>query len=228
MIGEYGFSEGMSPGVRMRTALALILRIFTGTILLFPASPLHGEVIVPASRDTVRAPAVAGQFYPGSATALRDDVDSLLAAAKDHGLGDRIVAFVSPHAGYVYSGPTAALAWRQVKDRRYDAVIIIAPSHRDRFNGVSIMAEGGYATPLGIVPIESGIAARLLELDDDIRNTNLGHQFEHAVEVQLPFLQRALGPTPIVPLVICDHSWPVCRRLAEAIAAVAHGRSTLR
>lgn len=166
---------------------------------------------------SVRPPAVAGQFYPGSASKLRSDVDRMLAAAEDVGIGDRTIALVAPHAGYVYSGNTAALAYRQVRGRTYDVVIIIAPSHRDMFSGVSVKPEGAYETPLGNAKIHGEVAKAIIEGCPDARADERGHRAEHAVEVQIPFIQQALGDVPIVPIVMLDRSWDVCERLARAI-----------
>ncbi|HQI77718.1 MAG TPA: AmmeMemoRadiSam system protein B, partial [Candidatus Latescibacteria bacterium] len=112
----------------------------------------------------IRTAAVAGQFYPESPDVLREEVDALLAAApKDDRITGDIVAIVAPHAGYIYSGRIAAIAYRQVQGREYDAVVILAPSHREAFAGVSLMPAGGYETPLGIAGIHEGIARKLLE-----------------------------------------------------------------
>jgi len=179
------------------------------------------------SADTVRAPAVAGQFYPSDPDVLRRDVDRMLAEADDAGIGERIVALVAPHAGYVYSGPTAALAYRQVAGRTLDVVVVLAPSHRDSFPGVSIMARGAYETPLGRIPIHETVAQRIMDLDADVRESDLGHRAEHSLEVQLPFVQRAVGDVSIVPIVMLDRSWATCERLARAIHGATEGMQAL-
>ena len=173
--------------------------------------------------EHIRAPVVAGQFYPEAVGTLRHDVDHLLDEASDASLSKSIVALVAPHAGYVYSGPTAAHAYRQVQGIPYDAVIVLAPSHRDAFPGVSLMACGAYATPLGTMPIHEQIADRLLQAATDIHDTQAGHGQEHAVEVQLPFIQRALGEVPIVPMVMLDRTWSVCKMLAKALIEATEG-----
>ncbi len=176
----------------------------------------------------IRTAAVAGQFYPESPDVLREEVDALLAAApKDDRITGDIVAIVAPHAGYIYSGRIAAIAYRQVQGREYDAVVILAPSHREAFAGVSLMPAGGYETPLGIAGIHEGIARKLLEQGGCIHETRKGHGPEHAVEVQIPFIQRALGSVPIVPLVMGEHSWPVCNSVARAIARAVEGMNVL-
>jgi len=141
----------------------------------------------------------------------------MLTAAEDAKIGDRIVALVAPHAGYIYSGNTAALAYRQVRGCGYDVVIVIAPSHRDMFPGVSIKPEGAYATPLGDAKIHRDVAKAIIERCPDAHADERGHRAEHAVEVQIPFIQHALGDVPIVPIVMLDRSWGVCERLARAI-----------
>ncbi len=168
-----------------------------------------------------RQPAVAGQFYPGTPSKLRSEVDEMLAAAQDAGLTGDVVGIVVPHAGYVFSGPTAAMAYRQVQGATYEAVVVMAPSHREPFHGVSIKASGAYGTPLGDTPINGEIAKAILSADPDVQESDMGHGAEHAVEVQVPFLQRTLPDVPIVPLVMMDRSWDVCQRLANALSNVA-------
>ena len=165
----------------------------------------------------VRTPVVAGTFYPGSPGTLRDQVDRLLSEAPDLDVDGEIVALVSPHAGYVYSGATAATAYRQIQGHDYDAIVVIAPSHREVFHGVSVKKHGAYATPLGELPVHEQLAARIIELDPGATDSDRGHGDEHAVEVQLPFIQRSLGDVPIVPIVMLERTWATCRSLAQAI-----------
>ena len=172
------------------------------------------------SKD-IRKPVVAGAFYPGTPWILANTVDDLLNTTDAVCETGTVAALIAPHAGYTYSGQTAAIAYRQVQNAKYDAVCVLAPSHRESFSGVSIRAHGAYETPLGAVPIHEDIAASVRQLDTDIHETEAGHRSEHAVEVQLPFIQRALGDVPLVPIVMADRSWRVCHRLATALAQVA-------
>ncbi len=173
--------------------------------------------------EKIREAAVCGPrgFYPSDPDALRREVDQLIADSPTSPkvVADReIIALIAPHAGYRFSGGTAAAAYSCLGDNRYEAVIIVAPSHKDSFGGVSAYPGDGYATPLGILRVDREITRSLENLMPDIRLTELGHCSEHAIEVQLPFIQRTLGDVPIVPLVMSDMSWDICKQLGEAIA----------
>ena len=144
------------------------------------------------------------------------------------------MALIAPHAGYAYSGPTAGVAYRQIRGRSYDAVVVLAPSHREAFRGASVYAQGSYSTPLGLVPVDVELADAIVSGGGrDIRAGLAGHRVksdgsgEHALEIQLPFLQRALPGAPIVPIVVGATDLPACRRIAKAIVAAAEGRQIL-
>lgn len=171
----------------------------------------------------VRRPAVAGQFYPGDPAALARDVDRYLAAAPAPELGGEVVALVSPHAGYMYSGAVAAHGYACVAGAAYDAVVVVAPSHRVAFRGSSVYARGAYETPLGLVPVDAELAAAILDPDAGIVDEPRVHVNEHSLEVQIPFLQRALGAFRIVPIMMGDQSAPAVRALGERIARAVAG-----
>ena len=179
----------------------------------------------------VRESAVAGSWYPGDATALQRLIDNLLNAAPSADLKGRLIALVAPHAGYAYSGPTAAAAYRQVQGRKYDAVIVLAPSHRDYLEGASVYARGSYRTPLGAVPVDTELADAIIAGDKKgIQAGVAGHRTEageHSLEIQLPFLQRTLPDLKIVPIIIGNHTLKSARRMADAIAHAAENRQVL-
>src|SRR5215471_2736842 len=116
----------------------------------------------------VRRAAVAGTWYPGSAGPLASAVDSHLAAARRDVDGD-LVALVAPHAGLMYSGPVAAHAYRLLGGRTFDVAVLVGPSHFVGFDGVSIVSSGGFATPLGVSPIDADCARSLRETSPIIR-----------------------------------------------------------
>ncbi len=152
---------------------------------------------------TVRPPAVAGAFYPADPEVLRDQVDRLLADAPAPQPGAvRPAAMIVPHAGYVYSGSTAALAYRLLTGARLDKVVVVGPMHRVAVRGVALPTAEAFATPLGTMRVWPGARAALADVPAAIVHDGT-HRDEHAVEVQLPFLQRVLadgGPVDIVPL----------------------------
>jgi MEMO1 family protein len=181
----------------------------------------------------IRHAAWEDQFYPGNKTALSRMIDEYLAGAPDLGPGKDIIGFAVPHAGYVYSGPTAAAAYRQVSGRAYNTVIVIAPSHAERISGISVYDGDYYETVFGQVAIDKELAVRLTQKDKTIYLSEDGHRTsgdraEHALEVQLPFLQKTLAHGwQLVPMVFHDYSYENCRLLGEAIAECVQDKNVL-
>ena len=168
--------------------------------------------------SSIRKPSVAGFFYPSSPRKLRDEINLMLDVSKPEKEYNEVFGIVAPHAGYGYSGKTAAYAYNTVKDKNYETVIVISPSHRQYFAGVSVYAGSAYRTPLGDAVINKEFVAKLIEADNVIFEGTHGHGAEHALEVQIPFIQTVFGNVTIVPLVMGDQKDSVVYRLAEAIA----------
>lgn len=146
---------------------------------------------------SVRPAAVAGMFYPGETAALTAMVDGLLAEARD-GVGEEArppTALIAPHAGYVYSGPTAALAYIRLTPWHEEIrrVVVAGPAHRVPVRGLALSSAAAFATPLGEVPVDREANALLAD-GGGARVDDLAHAEEHSVEVHLPFLQRVLAP----------------------------------
>jgi AmmeMemoRadiSam system protein B len=162
---------------------------------------------------------VAGLFYPGRPDELRETVDDLIRAAAAPSAPAR--AAIAPHAGYVYSGLTAAHVYARLEVPR--AVVVLAPNHtglgRARGGG-SVYARGALRTPLGDVPVHEDLAAALLAACDLLEDDPLAHEREHAVEVHLPFLLARRPDVAVVPVVLAWSDWPRTERLAEALAQV--------
>ncbi len=216
--------------------LAKVVRCPTRCVLgawLLLNVALHAPLA--AADGPVREEAVAGTWYPAGADSLRSVVDGLLADAPVRNLPGELVALVSPHAGFAFSGPTAAAGFRQIAGQAYEAVIVIAPSHREAFQGASVYVEGAYRTPLGAVPVAADLARALVDVGGrDIREGFAGHRSgrsgqpgEHALEAQLPFLQRAVKGLRIVPVVIGDCDPDACDRIADAIVSVIRAKRVL-
>lgn len=147
-----------------------------------------------------RPPAVAGSFYPRAADELSRTVTDLLGAARAEGRAG-IRGIIAPHAGYVYSGPVAAEAFASARsvEGRFRRAVIIGPSHFVLFHGVAAPSHGAFATPLGEIPIDTG-AVRTLAEEGLVVIDDAPHAPDHAIEVELPFLQAIFGAMPIVPL----------------------------
>ena len=154
---------------------------------------------------TLRAPAVAGFFYPADPTELRRQVQHFLnqAAAASHGAATvPPKAMIVPHAGYLYSGAIAASAYVQLHPVREQItrVVLIGPSHRVGFRGLAVSTATAFATPLGSVALDQA-AIKMLRRLPEVSLLEAAHLREHSLEVHLPFLQEVLGAFELIPLV---------------------------
>ncbi len=181
-----------------------------------------------------RKPILAGSWYSGDAAELKQTIETYIDEADPPKTEGRIVGIVSPHAGYVYSGPVAAWGYKtlmQNKNRyKGSTVVILGPNHRTAgFSGLSIWAEGSWLTPLGSTPIDSRMANALLEKLEPIADFNkYVHNNEHSLEIQLPFLQYTLdNDFKIVPIVIGSQTDNVIDQLAVALSEVADERTII-
>jgi AmmeMemoRadiSam system protein B/AmmeMemoRadiSam system protein A len=181
----------------------------------------------PLAADQNRESVIAGSWYPGNAAVLRAQVERFLAEVPAATESGRLVALISPHAGYVYSGPVAAHAYKLLQGQRFDTVVVVAPSHYAAFRGVSVYDRGGYRTPLGLVPLDTEFIAALKTADSKIRYVAEAHSKEHSLEIQLPFLQTAMPGFKLVPLVMGQQDLSTCQRLAKTLAECAKNKSVL-
>jgi AmmeMemoRadiSam system protein B/AmmeMemoRadiSam system protein A len=199
-------------------------------MLLFPcrhAGPM-GNGILPAAfaqpeayqerteSSRVFASPLAGTWYDADRQTLADEIDGILSKATGEKL-DNVCALILPHAGYRYSGPTAAHAIRQVQGRAFKRVIVIGPSHRTRMENVASVPDfTHYATPLGRVPLDRQFIAELRK-HRSFQNIPHAHVGEHSVQIELPLLQRALGDFQFVPIVVGELDRPTMLRMAAII-----------
>jgi AmmeMemoRadiSam system protein B len=171
------------------------------------------------SPQDVRKSVVAGQFYTDVPEDLAHEIDDFLERVPQEELPGEILALIAPHAGYMYSGQVAGFAYRQIQGRGFKTAIVIAPSHQVSFAGASIYHRGGYQTPLGVIPVNAELAAAILGRDANLNFYPQAHSMEHSLEVQLPFLQRALGDFELIPIVMGERDMSTCEILAQAIAS---------
>jgi AmmeMemoRadiSam system protein B len=153
-----------------------------------------------------RKPYAAGYFYPGDKDKLKEQVKLLLDIGQNEKTFGSVSGLIAPHAGYIYSGRTAAFAYNTIKNRNFKTVIIISPSHREYFPGVCLYDGDGYITPMGTINVDKDLVDRLTEGSDLLFKGTEGHGQEHGVEVHLPFLQVILHDFNIVPIVMGDQS----------------------
>jgi hypothetical protein len=183
-------------------------------------APLGG--VHASGAPKVRQAAVAGSFYPADAKTLSATIDELLARVSQPAIAEPILAAVAPHAGYEYSGPVAAYTYAALQGRKYTRVVVIAPTHRVAFDYTSIYDGDAYATPLGVVPVDKAFARELVKMSSSMQLSGTGHDptqegGEHAIEVELPWLQKVLGSFEVVPIVMGDQSYESSRALGVAL-----------
>ncbi len=185
----------------------------------------------------VRTPAVAGTFYEGTKKALLKQIEDCYT----HPLGPgklptlsskkegKIMGLVSPHAGYLYSGPVAAWGFYQIVRKEIpEVVVILGPNHRGFGAGVAIAGKGRWQTPLGESQIEQQLAGKIMGLSPFIREDEKAHQREHSLEVQLPFLQYSYGERfKIVPICMMQQDQSTSQKVGETLSEVLKGKNSL-
>jgi AmmeMemoRadiSam system protein B len=170
--------------------------------------------------SAVRTPAVAGRFYPGRAEDLLREVREFTSPSKTPIETGRIDAIgcVAPHAGYIYCGGVAGAVYSRLKIP--ERCVILCPNHTGKGRPLAIMANTTWQTPLGEVAADADMAARLLRRFPALQEDSAAHRAEHAIEVQLPFLQASRPELKIVPIAIGTSDFGVLRGLGEALADV--------
>lgn len=161
----------------------------------------------------IREAVVAGQFYPASPDKLREMIAGMV---DKRTIKEDVIGLISPHAGYIYSGPVAGATISRAKLR--DTFVIIGPNHTGLGRAFSIMAEGTWRTPLGDVEIDTELARKILALSAYLEEEDGAHSFEHSIEVQLPFLQYFRKDISLVPIVLAHADSAAYKEIGSAIA----------
>ncbi len=180
----------------------------------------------------IRASSIAGTWYPGSRRELEKTIDHLLSNVEaSPNIDGELVALIAPHAGYSYSGQTAACSYHQLRDRKFDTVVLIGPSHYADFGPFAVTQKKFYATPLGEIELDQEFISAL---DSKISLNRIEYDREHSLEIQLPFLQRALGKFKLVPImmsrpfyIVGSQAREYCNQLASALAELQTDRRIL-
>jgi len=204
--------------VRARFAVATLLILGAGCVSTHAArEPAQG----------VREPAVAGQFYPDDSKALAAALDAYSKDAVAPS-GQRPVALIAPHAGYIFSGQIAADAWNQAAGHAYDTIVLLGTNHSGlNTRRVAVFPEGGLRTPLGVVAVDAGLVQSLLSACGECAADAGPHEREHSIEVQLPFLQRLFPSAKVVAAVVGPEDPMLPERFGRALAGVLRGRRAL-
>lgn len=185
-------------------------------LLAFYASP--SQIL---AQETIKYPNVSGVFYPADKKQLKNTIATFMQNANTASAQDEhIFGIISPHAGYIYSGPVAAHAYRALQDKKYTRVILIGPSHYQWLDKIAVFEKGYFRTPLGDVAIDAKTTQALINGNKNIVNLPLAFEQEHALEVQIPFLQESLKDFKIVPIMLSNPSYKLCEELAAGLAGI--------
>jgi hypothetical protein len=195
-------------------ALAVSL-LLCSSLNIFEAAAMEGTTMPP---EHIRESVIAGTWYPGTSSRLQKEIQEYLRRASTVDIKGKLIALISPHAGYRYSGQVAAYAYKTLENHTFETVVVIAPSHKSYFRGVSVYDRGGYRTPLGVVDLDLALLQTLKQRESRIRYVAEAHSHEHSLEIQLPFLQVVLPDFKLVPLVMGNQDFTTCQWLAKAVA----------
>jgi AmmeMemoRadiSam system protein B/AmmeMemoRadiSam system protein A len=181
-----------------------------------------------ASNSDIREPAVAGKFYPESAAKLKLAVEKFMQDAAPAQV-KKPVAIIVPHAGYIFSGQICADAFAQVRNQKYDVIVILGTNHTSpNLQSIALYPGDGFRTPLGTVTVEKSIISALLkEAPTDCILDKSAHESEHSVEVIVPFIQVVFPKAKIVPVIVGSQDIYICTRFGQALAKVLKNKKAL-
>ncbi|MBI9046005.1 MAG: AmmeMemoRadiSam system protein B [Anaerolineaceae bacterium] len=171
----------------------------------------------------IRPSPIAGRWYSGNPQQLSQQIDDFLEKATIPVLDDEIIALIAPHAGHQYSGKTAGHAFRTILGKQYDLIVIISPFHAPHSASILTTAHQAYTTPLGTIPIDRNALQELKNLLDKkgFNMVSIRNDGEHSLEIQLPFLQRALkGNFNILPLMVRNQNQSLPKELGLSLAKI--------
>lgn len=189
----------------------LIFLLFFNLLSFFLMKPIFAE--------NIKKPEFAGSFYPKSPQALKEQISNFNNKANISWNKGEILGVISPHAGYIYSGPVAVFGYKVLPQAKIDTVIILAASHQYYFSGISIYSSGEFETPLGNLKINEDIAKKFSDLSFVKYNQDYFSK-EHSLEVQLPFILQSIGPVKIVPIMFSNLNYEELSRLAKKLADI--------
>jgi AmmeMemoRadiSam system protein B len=179
----------------------------------------------------VRPSALAGTWYEGNPKALARAVDQYLDRAENPELPGDVVAIIAPHAGHIYSGPVAGYAFAAVRGATPDLVAVLSPMHQAYYEPLLTTAHAAYSTPLGLIPLDEEAVSALDERLKEILGyglTRVANDQEHSLEIELPFLQRALaGDFKLLPVMVRAQSPKTSKILGKALAETLRGKNAL-
>ena len=204
----------------MKRSLLLASAVACFLITQFSAAKGMGQ----AQDADVRSPVLAGTWYPGHPEMLRQAITDYLSKANPSGAEGKVVTLIVPHAGHVYSGQVAAYSYKLLQTASPRIVVLIGPSHRVGFRGISVSQYSGYKTPLGVAPVDRDVTKKLLSIHPQMKWVSQADHQEHSLEIQIPFIQTVLKDFRIVPILMGDQDLETCALLAKSLVEVLPNR----
>lgn len=177
--------------------------------------------------EKIRESVIAGSWYTADPKFLKEELTGYLDRAKPPAIDGELRGIIVPHAGYIYSGHVAAWAYKLLLKKRFERVLVLAPSHHASFPAVSVYNLGGFRTPLGVVPPDLELIDELYGHPDLVRYVPEADLMEHSLEIQLPFLQTVLRTFSLAPVIMGNQRLEFCERLAKVVAGVCRDRKVL-
>lgn len=196
-------------GWKKAVSMFIVLLFFSGVPSKAPGEGQQNEKI--------RKSILAGSWYPRDKLTLRKSIENYMARTGKGSTTGEIVAVIVPHAGHLYSGPVAAYAYNTLERYDFKRVIMLGPSHRIRFRGVSVNLQSAYQTPLGLVPVDLFLASKFINANELINYIPEAHANEHSLEIQLPFLQTIYEDFNIVPILMGSPEYSTCKILSDIL-----------
>jgi len=172
----------------------------------------------------VRSSVIAGTWYPGNSGQLKKTIEGYFKKAEGAPIQGEIVGFVSPHAGYTYSGQVAAYGYKQVVGKSFDIVVVVSPLHQMAVGRYVTSSASYYETPLGKISVDKELVQRVAQ---EVDITFISQDHEHSLEIQLPFLQVALGDFALLPLMVGHGNVYDCDDLVKALVEILKGKTSL-
>jgi hypothetical protein len=176
--------------------------------------------------NEIKSPEFNGTFYPAKASALNKFINNAMEEAGNSTINGEIIGILVPHAGYVYSGKIAAVAYKAIAGKRFDTVVIISSAHQHYLEGAAIYPEGIFITPLGNLEVDREAAQALKPLDFCVLNTQYFAR-EHPIEVQLPFIIKTVKNAKILPIILGKNSLENLQKLAGALTEISQKKQIL-
>jgi len=187
--------------------------------------------------EMIRSPAVAGAFYEGTREALKRQIEECYThqlgpgkvPVKSSRAKEKILGMVSPHAGYLYSGPVAAWGFCQlIEEELPESVVLLGPNHYGLGREVAVMPTGRWRTPLGEIEVDEDLAKEIADSSSLIQLDDTAHRKEHSLEVQLPFLQYGYGEAfKIVPICMMSQDLETAQEIGKILGETLEGRNVL-